>query len=196
MIHPDTKLHYINPEQGYGVIATRFIPKGTITWVQDSLDEEIPKENISIFDQHVREFVETYAFRNNKGNYIFCWDHGRNINHSFKSNCLSSAYNFEIAVRDILPGEQLTNDYGYLNIEAPFKGADESTKRKSVYPDDLLKYYKVWDNRLANAFRFISKVDQPLKIFLSQSVLSTIKGIETGEMKMDSILCLYYKNGI
>lgn len=38
MIHPDTKISYISPEKGYGDVATKLIPKNTITWVQDDLD--------------------------------------------------------------------------------------------------------------------------------------------------------------
>jgi len=35
MIHPDTEVRFINDEIGYGVVAKKLIPKGTITWVQD-----------------------------------------------------------------------------------------------------------------------------------------------------------------
>ncbi len=194
MIHPNTKLQLISSEMGYGVVATEFIPKGTITWVLDPLDQEISKDKFSNYDSHIKQLVETYAFRNNKGNYILCWDHGRYVNHSFNSNCLSSAYNFEIAIRDIEPGEQLTDDYGYLNIETPFKGVEEGTIRNVVYPDDLLRYHKIWDNNLGNAFKLISKVNQPMIIFLSQKVRSTIHDIEIGKKSMRSILSLYYKD--
>lgn len=40
MIHPHTELKHINNEVGYGVVATKFIPAGTITWVLDKLDQE------------------------------------------------------------------------------------------------------------------------------------------------------------
>ena len=40
MIHPKTELQFINKEIGYGVVATEFIPAGTITWVLDKLDRE------------------------------------------------------------------------------------------------------------------------------------------------------------
>ena len=44
VLHPSSELRYINPSIGYGVFATRFIPKGTITWVFDELDQvvEVP----------------------------------------------------------------------------------------------------------------------------------------------------------
>ena len=45
MIHPKTEIKFINNEVGYGVVATEFIPAGTITWVLDKLDREFsPKE--------------------------------------------------------------------------------------------------------------------------------------------------------
>lgn len=38
MIHPNTELKFISNQVGYGVVATSFIPAGTITWVLDKLD--------------------------------------------------------------------------------------------------------------------------------------------------------------
>jgi hypothetical protein len=39
MLHPDTELRFVNRTIGYGVFATRMIPRGTITWVRDRLDQ-------------------------------------------------------------------------------------------------------------------------------------------------------------
>jgi len=139
MIHPSTRVQFINEEVGNGLVATRFIPKGTITWVMDPLDRTITQEEFNNLPALFKEILDIYTFRNNKGNHILCWDNGKYVNHSFKSNCLTTAYDFEIAIRDIQPGEQLTDDYGYLNISKPFKGADEGTNRKYVYPDDLVR---------------------------------------------------------
>ena len=74
------------------------------------------------------------------------------------SNCLTTAYDFEIAIRDIFPGEQLTDDYGYLNINTPFYAYDEGLERKVVYPDDLLRYYEDWDKTLGRTFFLIEKI--------------------------------------
>ena len=90
------------------------------------------------------------------------------MNHSFNSNCLTTAYDFEIAIRDIQPDEQLTDDYGYLNIEVPFKPIDEGTRRRIVYPDDTLRYHKVWDKKIASAFPLIDQLDQPLSNVISK----------------------------
>lgn len=194
MIHPDTKLEFISPEVGYGVVATHLIPTGTVTWVLDKLDREFDPEEVESFEPVYRQILDTYCYRNNRGKLILCWDHARFVNHSFNSNCLTTAYDFEIAIRNIMPGEQLTDDYGYLNIDTPFRGIDEGTRRKIVYPDDLPKYYKVWDKKLKHAFKNLSGRSQPLKNFIPDTTWEKALLISKGKVEMDSILTCYYPN--
>jgi hypothetical protein len=193
MIHPNTELRYINEEIGNGVVATQFIPAGTITWVLDKLDREFTKEQYAQMEPLYLDILDTYTFRNNLGNYILCWDHGRFVNHSFNANCLSTAYDFEIAIRDIQKGEQLTDDYGYLNITAPFKASDEGTVRKIVYPDDLKKFHGQWDKSIAEVFPKIKQVGQPLYHMLSKSVQTEIEEVLSGKNELASILENYYE---
>ncbi|KAA2216885.1 SET domain-containing protein [Maribacter flavus] len=192
MIHPHTELRFISNEVGYGVVATKFIPAGTITWVLDKLDREFSPLDFQNMEPLYQEILDTYTYRNNNGNLVLCWDHGRYVNHSFNSNCLTTAYDFEIAIRDIQPGEQLTDDYGYLNISSPFRGINEGTKRKTVYPDDLLKYHKVWDNKIKKVFHKIKKVDQPLVPVLNPNTWDKIERILNGEEALASILSNYF----
>ena len=192
MIHPKTELKFINDTIGYGVVATEFIPAGTITWVLDKLDRIFTPKDFNAMETTYKDILETYAYRNSKGNYILCWDHGRFVNHSFKSNCLTTAYDFEIAVRDINKGEQLTDDYGYLNVSEPFEGIDEGTERKTVYPDDLLKYHKVWDNQLLEVFKKIVINNQPLKHLVTDKMWNKTERIAQGKEEMKSILTNYY----
>lgn len=193
MIHPDTELQFINNDIGHGVVATKFIPAGTITWVLDKLDRTFTKEEFLQMETLYQEILDTYTYRNSKGHYVLCWDHGRFVNHSFKSNCLTTAYDFEIAIRDIHPGEQLTDDYGYLNISEPFRPSDEGTKRKIVYPDDLPKYFKQWDKQIAAVFPKILQQKQPLASILSEEIKKTIEEITSGNKQIASILENYYK---
>lgn len=192
MIHPKTEIAFISPEVGYGVVATEFIPKGTITWALDKLDREFTREELENLDPIYRGILETYSFRNGQGNYVLCWDHGRYVNHSFNSNCLSTAYDFEIAIRDIHPGEQLTDDYGYLNISSPFRGIDEGTRRKIVYPNDLVKYHRVWDGKLRANFQYVPAVAQPLRSLITDDIWEKVNRIAKREVEMDSILKCYY----
>lgn len=193
MIHPDTELRYINDTVGYGVVATKLIPKGTITWALDQLDRSFTREQLNGFDQVYKDILETYSYRNSQGDYVLCWDHGRFVNHSFNSNCLTTAYEFELAIRDILPGEQLTDDYGYLNISEPFKAASEGTRRKVVYPDDLEKYYKVWDKKLLKVFPLVTKLSQPLRKLISDTKWEEVNNISSGTKAMESIYSCYFK---
>lgn len=196
MIHPHTELRFISDEMGYGVFATRFLPKGTITWVQDAFDQEFTEKQIQQMDPIHRELAETYCFRNSKGNYVLCWDNGRFVNHSFKSNCFTTPYNFEIALRDIQPGEELTDDYGYLNISAPFRAADEGTRRKTVYPDDILTFHRQWDARLMKAMPYVTRVDQEMRALISDKLWNKVERIVRGEEEMDSILTCYFHEPI
>jgi hypothetical protein len=194
MIHPETEIRYIDDVVGYGVVAKQFIPKGTITWVLDEFDRKFTQREFESFGVTYQEILKTYSYRDNNGNFILCWDNARFVNHSFNANCLSTAYDFELAIRDIFPGEQLTDDYGYLNIDEPFRGIEEGTKRKTVYPDDLIKYHKPWDNKLRNAFKYLNKVDQPLKPLFTRLKWNELMEIAGGKREMDSILNCYFEN--
>lgn len=193
MIHPHTALQFINDEIGHGIVATKKIPAGTITWVLDKLDMEFTPEEVLSKDALYQDFLETYCYRNHKGNSILCWDHARFVNHSFNSNCLSTAYDFEVAIRDIERGEQLTDDYGYLNVTTPFRAKDEGSRRKTVYPNDLLTYHKKWDKQLLNVFPLIPEQEQLLKpLLLEKKTWNSIMNVAQGKQEMQSILSIYF----
>lgn len=194
MIHPDTELQFICPEKGYGVVAIKPIPKGTVTWVLDPLDRVFTDEDIKPMPQVIKKLLDTYTFRDNCGRSILCWDHGRYVNHSFRPSCITTAYDFEIAVRNIEPGEELTNDYGTLNITQPFHCLPEKgIRRKVVYPDDLLKYYRKWDKEVFNALKRFNQVQQPLLQFISKNTLTKVVDIIDEKYKMASIKTCYYR---
>lgn len=192
MIHPDTELRFISDAMGYGVFAKTHLPKGTITWVQDSFDREFTEYDLQQMDEFHRQLAETYCFRNGQGNYVLCWDHGRFVNHSFRSNCFTTPYNFEIAIRDIEAGEELTDDYGYLNISAPFRAADEGSRRKTVYPDDILTFHELWDKKLMKVMPNVTKVPQVMRHLIEDVLWEKIERIAGGQETMDSILRCYF----
>lgn len=193
MIHPDTELKWISETIGFGVVATRRIPKGTITWVQDELDAVFAPDFPSSVKPLTRDALEKYSFRNSNGEHILCWDIAKFVNHSFRSNCLSTAYNFEIAIRDIEIGEELTDDYGYLNLSESFEPEDENTERKVVYPDDILKCHEEWDDVLNAVFPLIERQKQPLYELLDEEVQKQISQIIKGTKKMESTRSLYFE---
>jgi SET domain-containing protein len=193
MIHPDTELRFISPEKGYGVVATKLIPKGTITWAFDILDQTFTPDVFHGLDDRYRDILDKYCYRDHDGHYILCWDNARFVNHSFRSSCISTAYNFELAVRDIHPGEEITDDYGYLNVEEPWDSLPEpGTTRTQVRPDDLLHFHQEWDAKLIDAFTQFNNVDQPLAWLIEQQFRSKVAAVAAGQSQMDSIINCYY----
>ncbi|GAA3754690.1 SET domain-containing protein [Flavobacterium ginsengiterrae] len=193
MIHPDTEVRFISPEKGYGVVASKFIPKGTITWVQDDLDQIFKRDQISCMTPLIKQFLTKYSFRNKNGDYVLCWDNAKFVNHSFTPSCFSTSYDFEIAIRDIHPGEELTDDYGYLNVEEPFTCIDENVFRKTVYPDDLLRFHKEWDALLLEQSQEVLKKDQILLDFIPTKTWGEFMNAVYNPTQMRSILECYYE---
>lgn len=169
VIHGDTELRFVNADIGYGVFATRLIPKGTITWVRDRLDQAFTPADIERMPPAYHDLVHKYSFIDARGKFVLCWDHARFMNHSCEATCLSAGYDFELAVRDIVPGEELTDDYGTLNLEYAFECCCRSSRcRGRIHPRDLLTYAPEWDRAVAEPFALIPSVPQPLWPFLEE----------------------------
>lgn len=193
MIHPHTELRYINDQMGFGVFATKFVPKGTITWALDGLDQILDPAYIETLDKHGSEVVKKYTYRNQEGKYVLCWDLGRYVNHSFHANCMGTAYEFEVAIRDIYPGEQLLDDYGTLNIDEPFECFPEKgTERKIVYPDDLLYFHEEWDQQVMESLKHFDEVEQPLLHLIRPDFMKKVRIAVKEKVLLDSIKNIYY----
>lgn len=163
MMHPDTELRLIHPEIGHGVVATRLIPAGSITWVRDELDQVFTPAQVEALGPAYRRILDKYTFVDARGSYVLCWDLARFVNHSCKPTCLGPGLDFEIAVRDIHPGEELTDDYGTLNSANDFTcccGLPEC--RKEIHPSDLLAHGDRWDAEIRAVFPRIATLPQPL----------------------------------
>ncbi len=93
----------------------------------------------------------------------------RFFNHSCAANCLSVGYDFEIAVRDIQAGEELTDDYGTLNLAEPFPGSCGTAECRGILlPDDHTRIGDQWNTLARDAFVLIPAVAQPLWDILSE----------------------------
>jgi uncharacterized protein len=118
MIHPNSRIQFISDNVGCGVFATAFIPKGTIVYVKDFMELTITPEQYEKLPHVLQEKVEKYSYIENQGNRIVSWDHGKYVNHCCDCNTISTGYGFEIAIRDIHPGEEITDEYGLFNVPA------------------------------------------------------------------------------
>jgi hypothetical protein len=167
MVHPDTELRFVSPAIGWGVFATRFIPRGTVVWALDVLDQRFSPAAIAALPAYARAVLEKYSYLDARGDQVLCWDHARFFNHSCSANCLSVGgsvgLDFELAVREIAAGEELTDDYGTLNPSEPFAcccGA--AACRGRILPDDWVQLGASWGKLARDAFFLIRTVPQPL----------------------------------
>jgi hypothetical protein len=169
MLHPHTALREVDPRIGLGVIATKRIPRGTITWALDPLDQVFPQHSLGSFDKLTNRLLEKYSYFNGRGDRILCWDHARFVNHCCEPATMAPGYDFEVALRDIEKGEELTCDYSSLNLERSFKclcGAPGC--RRNVRPADFQRFAEAWDSNLRDAILHVSRVPQALWSVVSE----------------------------
>jgi len=164
MLHPHTELRRINDEVGYGLFATRLIPLGTITWALDPLDQILDPHTSDQLEDQYHGDIKRYSWVTGQGKRILCWDFGRFMNHSCEANTYApGGCEFEIAVRDIAPGEELTCDYTTLNLEAPLVcQCGTALCRQIVKADDLAPIAVRCDALIQSAFTHLRTVQQPL----------------------------------
>ncbi|MDH5656600.1 MAG: SET domain-containing protein [Spirochaetia bacterium] len=194
MIHPDTRLDFLGDSMGHGVVAKQFIPAGTIVYAKDKLEIEMDSAHPLFYDRGYREIIDKYSYIEPSGMYVISWDLAKYVNHSCSSNTLSTGYGFEIAVRDILPGEEITDDYGMLNIEHELScscGSDNC--RGYVKPNDLEFLSEEWDERVKNALKNFNEVHQPLKHLVTIETLLELESFFLRKENYKSVSSLLLK---
>lgn len=181
MMHPHTRVQPISEEIGVGVVATRLIPAGTAVYQTDALDLRIAPSDPRLLDPALAEHIETYSYLDPDGTRVVCWDIGKYVNHSCEPNTLTSGYGFQIALRDLQPGEELLDDYGiYTNEFGPLL-CNEPTCRGHIRPTDFLKLVTTWDAKLKPAIKKFFDVDQPLMNLIDAKALADLhKFVKTG----------------
>lgn len=188
MIHPDTELRFISNEKGYGVFATKFIPKGTVTYVADKLDIFIKPNSPMLKDPRYIDIIEKYTFIDSQGSRILSWDHAKFVNHCCHPNSLTTGWGFEIAIEDIHPNDEMTDDYGVFTTEhAMTISCSKQTCRKKLSGDDFDRCVPAWDSKLKKAFETFMSVDQPMKALLANKVLDEVEAYVDGTGKYLSI---------
>jgi len=194
-MHPCTELRFINTDIGFGVFATDFLPAGTITYVQDSLDISIDEAQYGSIDSLLKESVDRYAFIDKNGNRVLCWDHAKYVNHCCHANTISTGYGFELAIRDIAAGEQVTDDYGLFNLPFGMEVVCNLTDcRKYISRDDVARYHSVWDAKIKESLKFVDKVPQALLPFLVREVKEKVFAYISGKSAYISVLDAQYQN--
>ena len=183
MIHPHTRLQFIDDAIGYGVFATEPIPAGTITYVKDALEIDLHNGHELLSTPAYIDHIKKYAYREASGNHVIGWDLSKYVNHSCDANTLSTGFGFEIAVSDIEPGEEITDDYGMLNPDSPMSCYCQKINcRWEVQPNDMDYLWQKWDEKVINVLNLLLTVPQPMLELLDAEVhKSLIYYLNTGK---------------
>lgn len=194
MIYPHTVVKTVSPEIGIGVFATRPIPRGSIVVVRDQFDTCLTQEEYHLLPEPVRVSMETYLYHDKCGNLVLSWDHARYMNHSCHSNTMMTDYNLEIAIRDIAPGEEITTEYGLLNIQDPYEIHCQCEGcRNCLKLNDIDVYGEVWDVHIQESLLLIPQVDQPLLSLVEEESRARLDSLLLGETAYSSIRNLKWR---
>ncbi len=171
-MHPDTELRFVNDQIGYGVFAKQPLPQGTMVYVKDRLEIEVTPHQYADLDVASRQVVDKYSYRDERGVRVVSWDFAKYVNHCCQFNTISTGYGFEIAVRDIAAGEQITDEYGIFNMDGEITlCCQQGPCRGRVSAEDFDLYYPVWDEKIRIALAHFDAVPQPLLPFLRKKTL-------------------------
>lgn len=114
--------------QGHGLFAKKMIAKGTVWWHARPQDifviqrdqyltlinsfRPTPSDNPGLIEQFLG-CISAYSYYDADADaLIFCLDNARYVNHSPEANSAAGEANFSsMALRDIQPGEEITEDY-------------------------------------------------------------------------------------
>lgn len=172
MIHPDTELRFISEDIGHGVFATRPIPRGTLIWTLCRFDRVFSQAEAASLPEAYQQVLGRYAYVEASGNYVLCWDAGRYVNHSCDPVMLGVGRDFEITIRDIAPGEQITCEYGGLNLTGQLECACGATNcRGRIGGRDVLRLCHEWDRTVQAMLPLARQVAQPLLAFTREPAL-------------------------
>jgi len=166
MLHPDTELKVISREIGLGPVATKFIPKGTIAWVLDRFDIIMSATEIEALTPPYAEIASRYSYVDPSGSSILCWDHARFMNHHCEPAVRGVTPAFQITVRDVHPGEELTCEYAECNINHLDCCCSSNKCRGAIRGEDLLIHGDKWDAEVQAALARARDVPQPLWKFV------------------------------
>jgi len=108
---------------GTGVFAEEFIPKGAMVWkFHRELDLVIDKQNLEALEPATQEELQHYSWLDTDLNvWVLSAGHGAFVNHSDDPSMHwmegGDFYAPSYAVRDIQPGEEITDNYSAYDLD-------------------------------------------------------------------------------
>lgn len=182
MIHPDTELRLISKEMGFGIFATKPIPKGTVIWIQDAFDIVLTPDAVDRLPPLLKRIVDVYAYGQPNGNMVVAWDYGRYMNHSCEPSTVSVGSLCDIAAKDIKAGDELTGDYATMNLDHLTKcGCGAKTCRGAIKAADLKQIGPRIDSMAREAVALAKTVPQVLFDVANDADRKRVMAIASGK---------------
>lgn len=191
MIHPDAELRWVSEAVGWGVFAGKEIPRGSLVWVKDSLDQVLTPEQVESLPPILQRQADIYGFTDARGDTVLCWDLGRFVNHHCAPSSLSSGLDFDVAIRTIPAGGEITTHYAQLNLDRPFhclcgwRGCENT-----ILPADFERHAAAWDRQIGAALQDAAEVRQPLWSLVANSEL--VLEVTRGDAPLPSVMLNRY----
>lgn len=183
MLISSAVLNWISNDKGYGLFAKEFIPKGTITFVNDHLDVILNPKDPRNLKEPFRSILDKYAYNSPLGDLVLCWDFGKYMNHCCWANTLSTGYGFDIAVNDIQPGEEITTDYGTISTgHFMVLNCEKENCRKGIDIENFDECAKNWDKLIKDALTQTRRTPQPLWNIIPEDVLKRLNRFLDGDL--------------
>ena len=114
----------------------------------------------------IRTVAERYGYIAPDGAWVICWDHGRLVNHSCDPATVSVGNSLELARRDLRPGDEVTCDYGTLNLTGMLPcRCGAAACRGEISADEAGQMCATWDAWAREALAAALDVTQPLLPF-------------------------------
>jgi hypothetical protein len=145
-------------------LATDFIPAGTLVYVQDELDIIIVPDSPLLQRPLQSAVIEKYSvLEPPDGRRVLAWDAAKYVNHCCHANIISTGYGFEIALRDIQEGEEITDEYGLFNLDWNLTLICQQPHcRGQLSPADGKTYWTQWDEQIQTVLPLVLTLPQPL----------------------------------
>lgn len=175
MLFPNIRIQWISDQKGYGIVANQAIPKGTVTFIEDELDIIIEASKYQLYPEHIKKQVDYFSYELPSGQRVITWDLGKYMNHCCHANTLTTGYGFEIAIRDIEAGEEITDDYRIFTSNYQLSLNCNQNDCPGIYSTSVdAELIEFWDGKVKSALEDFEKVNQPLLDFFSKTTLQEI----------------------
>ncbi len=162
--------------------------------MKDSLEITVSPADYLLHSPEVREQIDKYSYRDERGQRIISWDFAKYVNHCCNCNTISTGYGFEVALREIEAGEQITDEYGIFNIEREMSlVCDQPGCRQCLRPSDFDAYYEQWDRRIREVLPLLKRVSQPLLPFIDPQAKRDLRAYFADDRQYKSVYVLKFR---